>query len=127
MSELAAFLDTHRQRYLDELCALLRIPSVSARSEHDADTIACAEFVAERLRGAGMRDVTVHSTDDCEDDQLCVNAACEQACESAAECGGDGWICRLGYCAQDPEVECRTDSECAAGSTCVSGDCTAAP
>ncbi len=39
---------------MDELCTFLRIPSVSARSEHAADCVAAAEFVANDLRAMGF-------------------------------------------------------------------------
>ena len=44
-----------------ELDEFLRIPSVSARSEHNADTARCAEWLGARLRDAGMQ-VSVHQT-----------------------------------------------------------------
>src|SRR5436190_216046 len=45
----------------DELFELLRIPSVSARSEHNADTTRAAEWVAASMRAAGLQ-ATVHRT-----------------------------------------------------------------
>ena len=44
------FFDKNQARARDELFDLLRIPSVSARSEHNADTARAAEWVAESLR-----------------------------------------------------------------------------
>ena len=43
----------HQQRFLDELMELLRIPSVSANSAHQADTARCAESVQQALLSAG--------------------------------------------------------------------------
>lgn len=43
----------HKERFLNELLELLRIPSVSARSEHKDDMLACAEKVKQRLLEAG--------------------------------------------------------------------------
>jgi acetylornithine deacetylase/succinyl-diaminopimelate desuccinylase-like protein len=48
------YIDTHRQRFLDELLDLLRIPSVSADSKFAADTRRAAEFVRDRLAEAGL-------------------------------------------------------------------------
>ena len=48
-------------RIKQELNDFLRIPSVSARSEHDADTAAAAEWTAASLRAAGL-EATVHPT-----------------------------------------------------------------
>lgn len=53
----------NKQRFLDELIELLRIPSVSARSEHKADMLKCAEAVKQRLLDAGVDTATVYSTE----------------------------------------------------------------
>lgn len=53
-ADLAAWCDANDARALDELCAWLRIPSVSARSEHAADCEAAAEFLAEDLARLGF-------------------------------------------------------------------------
>jgi acetylornithine deacetylase/succinyl-diaminopimelate desuccinylase-like protein len=60
-TDLDAYLATHDARIQRELFDLLRIPSVSARSEHDADTARAAEWVAQSLRDAGLQ-ATVHPT-----------------------------------------------------------------
>ena len=59
--DLDAFFAANQGRARDELFDLLRIPSVSARSEHDADTARAAEWVATSLRNVGCT-ATVHST-----------------------------------------------------------------
>jgi len=56
------YLDAHFDRALQELLAFLRIPSVSARPEHAEDVRRCADFVAERLRGADVHWVEVLET-----------------------------------------------------------------
>ena len=43
----------NKDRFLNELLALLRIPSVSANSAHKKDMITCAEAVKQRLLEAG--------------------------------------------------------------------------
>jgi acetylornithine deacetylase/succinyl-diaminopimelate desuccinylase-like protein len=62
---IAADLDNYftreEPRMRRELDEFLRIPSVSARSEHNADTARCAEWLAGRLRDIGMQ-ATVHQT-----------------------------------------------------------------
>ncbi len=52
----------HKDRFLDELLELLRIPSVSARSEHKDDMLRCAEMVKQRLLDAGAAIATVYPT-----------------------------------------------------------------
>ena len=53
----------NKDRFLDELLELLRIPSVSARSEHKADMIACAEAVKNRLLEAGASKAEIFETE----------------------------------------------------------------
>ena len=55
-------LAQNKDRFLDELLELLRIPSVSARSEHKQDMVACAEAVKEKLLAAGADTVTLYPT-----------------------------------------------------------------
>src|SRR3954466_6419547 len=49
-----AYLEAHRQDFEEQLKALLRIPSVSAQPDHDADTRRAAEFVRDDLRALGL-------------------------------------------------------------------------
>lgn len=60
-SDIDAFFSANETRIRDELFELLRIPSVSARSEHNADTARAAEWVAQSMRDAGLR-ATVYPT-----------------------------------------------------------------
>src|ERR1019366_3049078 len=57
-----AFVDLNRERFLDELKSLLRIPSVSTLPEHAGDIRKAAQFVADALRTAGMEHVEVIET-----------------------------------------------------------------
>lgn len=52
----------HKDRFLNELLELLRIPSVSADSRHNEDTKRCAEAVKQRLVDAGAEKVEVCPT-----------------------------------------------------------------
>ena len=54
-ADLAIWCDAHDARALDELFAFLRIPSVSARSEHKSDCLAAAEFVRNALASIGFK------------------------------------------------------------------------
>ena len=53
-NDLDAYLGANRDRALQELFDLLRIPSVSARSEHNADTARAAQWVADSLEKIGF-------------------------------------------------------------------------
>src|SRR5437667_9066794 len=59
---LAEFIDGQRDQHLAELCDFLRIPSVSAKSEHKPDIERGARWVAGNLRGAGFRNVEIIPT-----------------------------------------------------------------
>jgi acetylornithine deacetylase/succinyl-diaminopimelate desuccinylase-like protein len=60
-TDLAAYCDAHDARAADELFEFLRIPSVSARTEHAADCVAAAQFVADALTRIGLT-ATIEST-----------------------------------------------------------------
>lgn len=60
-SDLDSYLTSNDARIQRELFDFLRIPSVSARSEHDADTARAAEWTAQALRDAGL-EATVYPT-----------------------------------------------------------------
>lgn len=57
------FLQRNRDQHLEELKEWLRIPSVSAKSEHKGDTARAAEWLAGRMREAGLQTVEVIPTD----------------------------------------------------------------
>lgn len=56
------YQEQHKDRFLNELLELLRIPSISAKSENKADMVACAEAVKQRLLEAGADTVTIYET-----------------------------------------------------------------
>jgi acetylornithine deacetylase/succinyl-diaminopimelate desuccinylase-like protein len=56
------YQEKNKDRFLNELLELLRIPSVSARSEHKGDMVKCAEAVKEKLLAAGADKAEIHST-----------------------------------------------------------------
>jgi acetylornithine deacetylase/succinyl-diaminopimelate desuccinylase-like protein len=60
-ADLDRYIATHDARIMSELFDFLRIPSVSARAEHDADTARAAEWTAAALRTAGLT-ASVHHT-----------------------------------------------------------------
>src|SRR5258708_4817379 len=59
---LAEFIEGQRDQHLAELCELLRIPSVSAKSEHKPDIERGARWVADHLRAAGFNHVEIVPT-----------------------------------------------------------------
>ena len=60
--DLKQYLEKNKQRQLDELLELLRIPSVSADKEFEDDVFEAAEFVKARLEAAGADEVEICPT-----------------------------------------------------------------
>jgi acetylornithine deacetylase/succinyl-diaminopimelate desuccinylase-like protein len=56
------YLVQHGNRFLDELLQFLRIPSISSLSEHRPDVQRAAEWLANRMKGAGIESVRVMPT-----------------------------------------------------------------
>jgi len=59
---LAEFIDSRRDQNLAELNEFLRIPSVSAKSEHKPDIERAARWVADHLRSAGFQSIEIVPT-----------------------------------------------------------------
>ena len=57
------YQETHKERFLNELLDLLRIPSVSAKTENNQDMITCAEAVKKSFLDAGADHATIYKTD----------------------------------------------------------------
>ncbi len=49
-----AYIEDNRERFIEELKELMRIPSVSAQAEHDSDTQACAEWLVAHFKALGL-------------------------------------------------------------------------
>jgi acetylornithine deacetylase/succinyl-diaminopimelate desuccinylase-like protein len=56
------YQEKNKDRFLNELLDLLRIPSISAKTENKADMITCAEAVKARLLEAGADKVEIYAT-----------------------------------------------------------------
>lgn len=63
MTAWKEYQEQHKERFLNELLDLLRIPSVSAKSEHKPDMLKCADAVKASLLAAGADTVTIYETD----------------------------------------------------------------
>src|ERR1700676_2319913 len=60
--DLNQYIDRQHDEHLQDLYELLRIPSVSAQSQHKADIERAATWVAERLRRVGLENVEIVPT-----------------------------------------------------------------
>lgn len=61
MSDALRFVDGNLDRFRAELYDFLEIPSISAKSEHDGDTRAAADWFADKLGSAGLTTETVET------------------------------------------------------------------
>jgi acetylornithine deacetylase/succinyl-diaminopimelate desuccinylase-like protein len=59
---LIDYIESKRQDHLNELKEFLRIPSVSTKSENKPDIARAAQWVADKLRAAGMEKVEITPT-----------------------------------------------------------------
>ena len=62
MSQIKEFIKQNEGRFLEDLFALIRIPSVSAQSEHKPDMQRCAEHWREHLLSLGVQTVEIYQT-----------------------------------------------------------------
>jgi acetylornithine deacetylase/succinyl-diaminopimelate desuccinylase-like protein len=62
MSDVLSFIEKNRERLLEEIQDLLKIPSVSADPKYKQDVLDTAQFVKEKLELAGAENVEVCST-----------------------------------------------------------------
>ena len=60
---MKSYIEKNRDRFLEELFSLLRIPSVSSHEENRADMKRCAGRLVELLTEAGAENARVYETD----------------------------------------------------------------
>ncbi len=63
MSTVEGYIHENRQRYLDQLHEVLRIPSISTDPERASDLRRAAEWVRDRLLEAGCTRAQIHATE----------------------------------------------------------------
>ena len=63
MANWENYLENHKSRFLNEMLDFVRIPSISALSEHAGDIQRAAEWVADRMNAADIEDVRILTTD----------------------------------------------------------------
>jgi acetylornithine deacetylase/succinyl-diaminopimelate desuccinylase-like protein len=62
MENLKTYIESNKDRFLEELFALLRMPSVSADPAFKADVMATADFIYEKMVAAGADNVEICQT-----------------------------------------------------------------
>ena len=63
MDYINKYIEENKERFLDELFGMLRIPSISSIAEHKPDMIKCAEYWKEQLLKAGADKAEVMPTE----------------------------------------------------------------
>jgi acetylornithine deacetylase/succinyl-diaminopimelate desuccinylase-like protein len=54
MESIVDYINSHRQRYIDELIDIVKIPSISCSSEHKREVQRCAEYLKEEILKIGL-------------------------------------------------------------------------
>ena len=62
MNGITGFIDSNKQRYIDELKKFLSYPSISTNPENKKDVQECAEYIKTHLETIGMENVKVYPT-----------------------------------------------------------------
>jgi len=63
MKDLKDYIEANRERFLEELFELIRIPSISSKEEHKEDMLKAAEWIKNKLTADGAENAEVISTD----------------------------------------------------------------
>jgi acetylornithine deacetylase/succinyl-diaminopimelate desuccinylase-like protein len=61
--QITDYIATHKDRFVNELIDLLKIPSISADKKYEADTLRMAQATADKLKAAGADKVALLPTD----------------------------------------------------------------
>ena len=62
MDKIKGYIEKNKNKFLEELFELLRIPSISAKSEHKKDIITCAELLKSHLEKQGFNNCEICKT-----------------------------------------------------------------
>lgn len=62
MEKIVEYINSNRQRYIDELVDIVKIPSISCSSEHKQDVERCAEYLKHKMLAAGLTRAEVMPT-----------------------------------------------------------------
>lgn len=62
MENVANYINSHKEDYINELKEFLRIPSISTLAENKKDMYTAAQFVVDKLKAAGIENVKIIET-----------------------------------------------------------------
>ncbi|MDR2424854.1 MAG: dipeptidase [Prevotellaceae bacterium] len=63
MNYITEYIEKNKQRFLDELFELIRIPSISSQTEHKADMLRAAQYWEKILCDTGCNNVKIYETE----------------------------------------------------------------
>lgn len=63
MTSVKKYIESNKDRFIEELFSLIRIPSISAKNEHKPDMEVCAKRWTELLLAAGADKAVVMQTE----------------------------------------------------------------
>lgn len=59
---MKSYIESNKERFLEELFSLLRIPSISSQADHKDDMLICAQKLVDMLKEAGIERADVYRT-----------------------------------------------------------------
>jgi acetylornithine deacetylase/succinyl-diaminopimelate desuccinylase-like protein len=62
MDRIVQFIDSNKNRYIEELKEFLRFPSISTNAENESDVAACAGYIKQQFENIGMHNAKVYPT-----------------------------------------------------------------
>lgn len=62
MEQVLGYIESNKERFLDELLAYLRIPSISTLEENKEDIVKCAQFIEDELKRIGIPKTEIFPT-----------------------------------------------------------------
>lgn len=62
METLKTYIESNKDRFLNELFGLIRIPSISSQSEHKEDMVKTAQYIVDQLMQAGVDKAEIMAT-----------------------------------------------------------------
>ena len=62
MEQIRNYIDIHKDRFMDELFGLLKIPSISAISDYKEDMLLAAEYWKDSILAAGADKAEIYPT-----------------------------------------------------------------
>jgi acetylornithine deacetylase/succinyl-diaminopimelate desuccinylase-like protein len=63
LQEVIDYINANKEKFIEELKEILRIPSVSTLPEHNPDMIKCAELLVKKLTEAGLSRAQIYQTE----------------------------------------------------------------